>query len=98
MAKSINGFQTTRILPLNPDKFTEEDFAPVSADMSFERQRVSLELVHQQWYYEETGFRLMEMLIICQETHGQEQLQTSKMLLLKTKLLHQVTLTGMKSL
>ena len=47
-AKSINGFQTTRILPLNPDKFTEEDFALVSADMSFGRQCASLELVHQQ--------------------------------------------------
>ncbi|CAH1979645.1 unnamed protein product [Acanthoscelides obtectus] len=28
MEKAISGFRTAGIYPLNPDKFTEEDFAP----------------------------------------------------------------------
>ena len=35
ISKAINGFETTGIVPLNTNKFSEEDFAPVSAVMSF---------------------------------------------------------------
>lgn len=35
MSKAINGFETTGIIPFNRNKFSEEDFAPVSAVMSF---------------------------------------------------------------
>ncbi|XP_041473761.1 uncharacterized protein LOC121422665 [Lytechinus variegatus] len=35
MSKATNGFHTTGILPFNPHRFTEEDFVPVNAVMSF---------------------------------------------------------------